>query len=329
MPDSAATLKQNQTAARDLNRMLLRTVRTDWSFPDLPPATNSDPDAKVPGMPISYRERWFGLSDDSDSESGNGDVEEEDDEENEHDSDVDHEHVKFETPDSVADYVQRSLDKRKRKRVRAEEAEMSWNRGLCFFVRRRNAWTAAISKESMQQQQQDEEEQKVAKDKEQEADKLSETSPTSTSSDPGIHTPTSTLPSPGLQAEPTDPFSPPTSPTALTQVLFPIASPLIPMNHRIRESLLSRPDQELYDRLILDSRSPLVPINLKDIIRVMVCGWKSDGNWPPRSAATASSSIVLPDTATVGRMGRRGFRSGVESVKRVLRLSSHAAPTGD
>jgi hypothetical protein len=346
MPDST-TLKQNQAAARDLNRMLLHSVRTDWSFPTLPPATNTDPDAQVPGTPVSYRERFFGFSDDSDS-STCGDEDEDDSE-----SEEDEENVKFETPDDVATFVQRGLEKRKRRRARAEEEEMNWNGGLCFFLRRRNAWTASVPKDSVQEETKPAEAETV-KDKEtvkeeeevevkpvEETDtKLDPstaasddakpaTSPLSSSSEPGIPTPTSTISSPETETQIIDPFSPPPNPKVFTQILFPIAAPLIPSNHRIRESLLSRPDQELYDKLVLDGRTPLVPINLKHMIRVMVSGWKNDGNWPPRSAATASSSIVLPDTATVGKMGRRGFRSSVESVKRALRLSGHAAPAGD
>jgi hypothetical protein len=325
MPDSS-TLKQNQAAARDLNRMLLHSVRTDWSFPVLPPATNTEPDAKVPGTPVSYRERFFSLSDDSDSSvSNNGEGEDDSEDEEEEEGEEEEENVKFESPDDVANFVQRGLEKRKRRRARAEEEEMSWNGGLCFFVRRRNAWTAAVPKDSIQQ----EEAEAKPESPTTASEETKPISPLSTSSDQGIVTPASTPPSPNSETEVTDPFSSPITPSTLTQVLFPIASPLIPSTHRIRVSLLSRPDQELYDKLVLDGRTPLVPINLKHMIRVMVSGWKSDGNWPPRSAATASSSIVLPDTATVGKMGRRGFRSGVESVKRALRLSGHAPPAGD
>jgi len=120
--------------------------------------------------------------------------------------------------------------------------------------------------------------------------------------------------------------------------LLPIAPPLIPETHPVRSNIMARSATDLYSRIVKDMRTPAVPINLAHMMNVIVQGWKDEGNWPPRGSAatTTVNSIVLRDTGSMRGDGARGLlsghkhlRQGVESVRRVLRLSGTAAPPGD
>ena len=39
----------------------------------------------------------------------------------------------------------------------------------------------------------------------------------------------------------------------------------------------------LYDKLVVNGLTPSCPVNLSDMIRACVVGWKRDGEWPPRA----------------------------------------------
>src|ERR1700761_5439471 len=123
--------KQNQSAVREINRMLLQSVRNDWSFPDHVTAASD----KLT-EPTSYRERYYSTSDDSSSESLDGYEDDEEESSDDPDPELDGHQLKFESPDSVAEFIDRKIQARKRKKRRLLEQEIEWNGGLCFFMRR-------------------------------------------------------------------------------------------------------------------------------------------------------------------------------------------------
>ncbi|KAF2173059.1 hypothetical protein M409DRAFT_62683 [Zasmidium cellare ATCC 36951] len=99
-----------------------------------------------------------------------------------------------------------------------------------------------------------------------------------------------------------------------TELLLPIAPPLLP-NHPVRRKITPNMYPEIYTKIILQSRTPSVPINLRTLVHALVQGWKTDGEWPPKAA---------PLEKSIGRKRgshSSGLREGVKAVGRVLRLT--------
>ena len=77
----------------------------------------------------------------------------------------------------------------------------------------------------------------------------------------------------------------PLSPLHPVEILLPLASPLLPPANPMRAGITPNIYLSLYDKLVVNGLAPSCPINLSDMIRSCVCGWKRDGEWPPRAAA--------------------------------------------
>ena len=127
--------------------------------------------------------------------------------------------------------------------------------------------------------------------------------------------------------------------------------------------MMSRPHSELYEKVVRDNRSPAIPINLAHMTNVIVQGWKDEGNWPPKNGLPEPSIAMMRDggggvmvrmvrkeTGTVHRsrdggsvdegtaaaasdgkgvLGGRGrLKQGVDSMKRVFRLSGGSSNSG-
>ncbi|KAJ3495518.1 hypothetical protein NLG97_g3335 [Lecanicillium saksenae] len=67
------------------------------------------------------------------------------------------------------------------------------------------------------------------------------------------------------------------------ETLLPLAQPILPPNNPLRASITPNVYIGLYDKVILHNLQPSCPINLADMLRSCVTGWKRDGEWPPRS----------------------------------------------
>jgi Protein of unknown function (DUF4050) len=362
--------RTDQAGVREINRMLLESVGSDWSYPQSATATF---DSSFVTEPIGYRERYYGTTDDE-ADEGEVDFEleiEDDDLMRESD-----EEDKNDRESAVLGlYLDRRLQARKRKRRKALEEEMTYNRGLCFFIRRRNAWTGAVSHESIKT---------MAEVKDTFLPSVGGSSDTPESSSRSKPADSAELPSlppdsdsaaaPDASASPDteSEFSPPPNPETLTNVLIPLAPPIVPSSHPVRASILTRSDSELYEKIVRDTRTPAVPINLSQMMRVVVQGWKDEGNWPPRGTNMSSAGQMplgpnglglghdIRGTEIVTATGRkrvnkavavrsevgssngarteaqRGvlanhkhLRQGVDSVRRVLRLSGSGPPPGD
>ncbi|EGX90286.1 mitochondrial AAA ATPase, putative [Cordyceps militaris CM01] len=212
--------------------------------------------------------------------------------------------------DSSFDDSQSSLQlagiARKAKRRRAIREEASWNPGLACFEARRNAWTGA----------------KTARVRSKpvtatSAQTLSPRSPRrfffrrSMSSSPptaaalaaahsasvelsGTASDSSSIPHDELrrvdsQVDGSTANTPATS-TATeetrsypVETMLPLAQPILPPNNPLRASITPNVYLGLYDKVILHNLQPSCPINLADMMRSCVVGWKRDGDWPPRS----------------------------------------------
>ncbi|KAF2664044.1 hypothetical protein BT63DRAFT_99507 [Microthyrium microscopicum] len=349
--------KPSQAQVREINRTLLATVRADWRFPATIPSKTAEP--STPSNPITYRERFYSTSDDSDAEEEDdfdtSDSLFEDEELSSSGLDETESNIivtnlgsrkakrrpKFDTPDSVADYLEHKIQARKKRKVKALNEEISWNEGLCFFLQRRNAWTSAVSPEAANALRKTKDtiipsSSNPSEETLKKSTSEDQASASTTDNDSGIAV------SPSSLTKPTNsPFAPPADISSLTDVLLPISTPFLPNTHPVRASIMARTDSELYEKIVRDSRTPAVPINLAHMMRVIVQGWKDEGNWPPRGAAAESSitarrsnvSSAKASHATEMHKGifsnHKHLQRGVESVRRVLRLSGSAPPPGD
>lgn len=82
---------------------------------------------------------------------------------------------------------------------------------------------------------------------------------------------------------------------------IPVVPSILAHTNPIRASITPSMYPSIYSKVIVQSLTPTVPINLADVTKAMVQGWKADGTWPAKPPAT---SIVLPDTATIPKKDR-------------------------
>lgn len=238
----------------------------------------------------------------------------------------------FESPDSVGAAIRAGAQAKKDKRRRAIRDEARWNTGLACFESRRNAWTEArivrvkhkpiTPKESLsplsqrrfffrgsfslpgspttavpasggpttpaQAQAQSQATHLGHQDR--------------TSRDASITFSDSSDPM-SITSKTTKSTTPPPSPYPV-EILLPLAPPILPPLNPMRSGITPAVYLPLYDRLVSNNLAPYCPINLQDMLRACVCGWKRDGEWPPRP------TMVVPLPA--GR-NRRKKHEGRES----------------
>ncbi|KAJ4410246.1 hypothetical protein N0V82_009298 [Gnomoniopsis sp. IMI 355080] len=219
---------------------------------------------------------------------------------------------KFDTPDSIGQAVTASKVARKARRRREIRKETTWNDGLACFEARRNAWTGA----------------KVAQIRQKPSSPLSPASPrrglfwrthSRTLSNTGQTpiSPTSPSPiSPSQSQQDATPFSPiegdsgnttpndilspklshtdshKASETLLVETLVPVPPPLLPPANPMRASISPALYHSIYEKVVVNSLQPSCPINLSDMVRACVAGWKRDGEWPPRPAVPEPAAVV-------------------------------------
>ncbi|KAF2659404.1 hypothetical protein K491DRAFT_712684 [Lophiostoma macrostomum CBS 122681] len=211
-------------------------------------------------------------------------------------SSADPDPYKFDTPDSIGDAVELKNGARKRKRRVAQEDEMEWNEGLTCFVARRDAWTGA---EAVKQH--------IAKTRLKDGPA---TTPNADSEDTLTNEPESSAIN-----DAADP-------------LIPLALPLLPDNP-IRASIKPKTYTDIYNNIVVAGRSPSVPINLSDMTRALVHGWKESGEWPPKAAPL--DPLAGRKRAAVGIGADEGqflahhphMKRGMDSVKRIFHLSAN------
>ncbi|KAF4463521.1 atrophin-1 [Fusarium albosuccineum] len=208
---------------------------------------------------------------------------------------------RFDSPSTVGSTVQAAILTKRAKRRRAVRKEMEWNEGLACFEARRNAWTGARTVR--------------IRTKPVSPPALSPRSPRrfffrrSMSGSPPSSTTASTQPpqtsdgSDGSslaksedlrkqQSKDTTPSTPPSNRNYPVEVLLPLAPPLLPPNNPLRASITPSVYLSLYDKVIIHSLQPSCPINLSDMLRACVAGWKRDGEWPPRPTMAPPAPIV-------------------------------------
>lgn len=279
-----------QEQTREARRILQERVRNDWSYPSAPhpdthsPATANDmPNAKaavtaqvatdpapssLPFEPLEWRAREY-----SENETSS--------DEDEGPTTIKAQRAKRKLaaaapPATEQDITERKLA-RKRKRQERFEEEMSWNIGLAHFSAQRNAWTCAQSGRD------DHVNNNVNNHvKEMDTEMRDETIPETTQEDTDHVMDTDTTPHARQD------ISRQLAITEDATVRLPIPPKLLP-DHPIRSRITPSTYSEIYSKIILQARTPTIPINLQDITNALIHGWKEEGNWPPKPSAPEPS----------------------------------------
>jgi hypothetical protein len=313
-------MESDQSATRAARRFLEDRVRNDWEWPKAPPCWSAS-DEEVRDA-TAFRERYYDTSDSASSAEDDA-------------TDVSQGPYKFDTPDSIQSLVEKKAERRKARKRAALEAEMEENEGLNIFVKRRDCWTGA---EAVR---------KYGTDR-------------STASGNGKTPPATTVIADGPTSRPAsieasssdtstpmelDTPQPPASPssassepppatntnTNTTEPLIPLAAPLLPENS-IRQSITPKTYPDIYSKIVLQSRTPSVPINLGDMTKALVLGWQSNGEWPPKAAPLdplagrkrAMAGIALANRTDNGAepffAHHPHLQKGVEGMKKMLHL---------
>jgi hypothetical protein len=332
---------EQQQEIREAKRLLKERVKDDWDYPPLPQyqsqrrqctdAEEHHAEARVAGFrvhtpsgqkeaaveaefeAVEWREREYSESESegegpasANSEASNGSK------------------YRFEGPDSVGAQITDRRLARKRKRQKKLEDEMSWNEGLAHWMARRDAWAGARTADQVKEfeHRRQNQEGNASTSNHGSTATSPRTSTSSTSSHEAAHqssAATTPDPAPRKSSSPENEGAQPSSSTSPASILVPVAAPILP-NHPVRRRISPSMYHEIYTKIIVQSRTPSVPINLRTLIAALVQGWKEDGEWPPKSGPP-EPSIGKKRSNNNKDGGESGFKHGVKVMGRVLRLA--------
>lgn len=236
---------------------------------------------------------------------------------------------RFDTPDAIGIFVRQSAAEKQAKRRRAVREEAEWNEGLACYEARRNAWTGAKTV-------------RVRPKPSSPSLSLASLSPkrlfSRNSVSGGATAPLQQTKSHDQSAATTGSDGSETqkdSPAVLTtqrskestrsaasgtstkphriDTLVPVAPPFLPPTNPMRASITPAVYISLYEKVILHNLTPSCPVNLADMIRACVTGWKRDGEWPPRPSA--------PETLVAVRKKKKPSGAGGQANGHSRRLS--------
>ncbi|KAK3711347.1 hypothetical protein LTR37_009727 [Vermiconidia calcicola] len=332
LPHAHHRSTEQQQEIREAKKLLKERIQDDWDYPPLPASQSSVRRSRTAGGGVENKIAGFRFHtpDDYTSEalaSGapahlgfeavdwhereySSDESETDSPTSTNSRDSKQRGYRFEGPDSVAAQISDRKLARKRKRQEALDKEVTWNDGLAHWLARRDAWCGAHTAQQVQILESGTDVHASSS-----SASIASTPRTSTSSTTSVTsqvvsspstTPELALEQPAVNAIPPGPSS---------EVLVPVAPPIL-VNHPIRRRITPDIYPEIYTKIILQSRTPSVPINLAVLIRALIQGWKDDGEWPPKQGSVEKS---------VGRKKSSGHESalkhGVKAVGKILRIT--------
>jgi len=298
-----------QTAQlRNARAWLLDNIRNDWSYPNAPhvlpsyydesqaaPGASAAPEASArPDTRVHVNQHIrqnitasaVGLAENPPIDSRERYYS--DGEDSASDNENDNATTTFDTPDSVGTVLEDRKARRRRRRQKRFEDEMKENIGLAHWSAQRNTWTGAQPRAPAIQ----------------EAPPIQSASLRSES--PGAPSVASTTTPPVVIAALPD-----------TDLLVPVAPPLLPDN-TVRSRITTNTYSDIYTKIVLQSRTPSIPINLTDVTRSLVHGWKEEGQWPPKPTP-AEPSLVK-------KHGHPNIKGGLNKIGRALGLRGQGVP---
>ncbi|TAQ85667.1 hypothetical protein B7494_g6013 [Chlorociboria aeruginascens] len=245
-----------------VRRFLCHNIQSDWTW-DWPKSESSFPkedlsQLKVNGAEGQYKERDEWVSDGSGIEDHDSSYNTTSSPTSPKISESLNSPFRFESPDALGDAIQKRSVERKRWKQKRHKEEQVWNDGLRCFVQRRDTWTCARH---------------IARRPSSRAPAL----------DGANSSPRIPIPTPAADETFTDDWE--------TIAEIPIAPPLLPSNNPMRASITPAAYNVIYDKVVLQSMTPSCPMNLKDVTRSCVQGWKRDGEWPPKSTVAEDAPI--------------------------------------
>lgn len=332
LPHHSPAHNAQQKASREARRQLKDKVRSDWAYPDAPhhlqltaqeqpevaDAQNAKAtvaahvDSKLATQaasfdfePTDWAEREY--SDFSSSEGeGEGDASAGPGSSSGGGAASMVSRVRGRTKADKADAVaERKLASKKRRQERLE-AEMGWNIGLAHFSAQRNAWTCARTSRPVPSLPEETNGNSTGKETEHEG---------STGEAMDVDGNPLTVPTTGRSVNPSN--------IAVVEdatVALPIPPKLL-SDHPIRARIGTASYNDIYSKIILQGRTPTVPINLQDITSALIYGWKEEGNWPPK-VGPPEPSVTKKKGATVNGSEASArhphLHRGVQAVSKVL-----------
>lgn len=225
---------------------------------------------------------------------------------------------RFASPEAVGEAVRTSIETKRARRRRAVREEASWNQGLACFEARRNAWTGARTvrvKPKPPSPSSPSSTRRLSFWRHHRTESSASRSASTVScSPPGPASPL--RPTATRNSQHTDMSSEPDSgkstgavqrtasrDSAISPVLYPVETllpippPLLPPQNPMRASVTPSMYGSLYDKVVVQGLQPSCPINLSDMLRACVVGWKRDGEWPPKSSYPAPAHGSAQATA--------------------------------
>jgi Protein of unknown function (DUF4050) len=232
---------------------------------------------------------------------------------------------RFENPDAIKSSI---LDRGRRRRADLEQ-EMKWNPGLRFFVERRDTWTGAKKRKNVVQRRRRQPSSSSVSPKGDATPSLGQNGEGGSSADVGAKTNSADEPSSPVRIS-TDLLEDLTlsekktrDTTTTTEEkddahpdnydldgsddisdeiddcdynsddsMIPVMEPFIAESNYVRSSITPAIYASLYSKVIVQGLSPTIPINLSDITKALVAGWKTDGQWPPKTTVPPPGSDV-------------------------------------
>ncbi|KAI6085073.1 hypothetical protein F4821DRAFT_241495 [Hypoxylon rubiginosum] len=334
-PDLVSRDKTKQKEA--IKRFLAEKVRNDWHFEWSRPTEKSDSAGAGSRAPVKTQEDddlvAEGTDSDNDAPSVYSTVSEDlahfrprkewlsdmpDDSEADDPPDSPSAY-RFDTPDAVGTTVKSVALAKSAKRRKALRDEMEWNDGLACFNARRDAWTGAKAARVRPKPVSQTPTSPTAKRLSfwghlgsspppmSPTEPVSVTSPLSPS---GTRTSGDTTVVASSDAEFREAKSKEDTSTFPVETLIPLSRPLLPPTTPMRASITPAAYITIYDKIVLQSATPSCPINLNDVVRSCVTGWKRDGEWPPRSTEP-------PPVVAVRKKKKDGAESRAHATRRM------------
>lgn len=258
--------------------------------------------------------------------------------------------------------IKRNKSERKARRKQRLEEEMQWNEGLAFWTARRDAWCCARKMEQSSNTRTSPRRTSGRKRRRQSHSSnalvLSSSDPTLLRSQQSQSRESTQMPSAqsqaaGISRDPTFTYSlsPASSPTTSQPdsppldkrtTFLPCSKALLPATDPSRSSIGPRLYSSIYSKVVIQSLTPAVPVNLAQLVPALVDGWKRDGEWPSPSASTKAHDHLLPDQsrqprhhggesrngALNGNVGGAGWpvEKGIAMTRRLLSRTSPKSP---
>lgn len=266
---------------KSTKRYLLSILRDDWDYPTT--QAHKD-DLKIQREASAYRLRDESVSEyefptEKKSRSKGDDP------------------YKFENPDEVGAVIER----RRARRRRLLEQELSWNEGLRIWTLRRDSWTGAIPQKPQPKPQEGSLQRQARHSGDGKNRSGSDSTAQSSTSAPSW--PQAGDTQQRADASATEDVQPTVVDGEPQDDLhdgpyLPIYPPLLPASHALRSRIKPSAYPTLYSKVVIQGLSPNVPIPLNHMISALVEGWKAEGNWPPQATE--------PPKTTIRKRGKKG-----------------------